>query len=167
MKKRIIAAISLSLFVSAGFASEWNNFLSINQKDDEYFFDAESVEKSKDIVSVWIKSVRTYTADSDGSWSKAIRLRMNCPRRTIQVVSSSTYNSDGKFIKSSSSVGSEEIAIPDSIGDGLLKVVCLADFPKNTPATKDSYFRLKGNDIFLATKIFVELRKSSIDNAPN
>jgi hypothetical protein len=169
MKNGILFGLLLSLFGASAFASEWNNFTTANNHDHEYFFDAASVEKSKDVSTVWIKTVRTYTPDSDGSWATALRWRLNCQKKTIQTLAWSTYDADGKFIKSGSNASSEDAAIPDSIGEGILKASCMADFPKNTPATNPVYFKLDkfNNDIFAATKRFVELRKSRVDNAPN
>lgn len=166
MKKSILFGVVASFLGASAFASEWNSFTSVNHNDVEYFFDAASVEKSKDVVTVWVKSVRTYTVDNDGSWATAFRWRMSCQKRTIQTLTWSTYDADGKFIKSNSNVGSENSVIPDSIGEGVLKTACATDFPKNTSATKDSYFKIESNDIFKATKTFVDFRKSRIDNAP-
>lgn len=167
MKTGIIFVALISLFGSSAFASEWNYFLTVSREDKEYFFDAESVEKTKDTVTLWVKIIQKYKPDADdGSWSTAVQWRMNCQKRTIQFLTFSTYNSDGKFIKSNSTIGQEKSWIPDSIGDWIAKTACMADFPKNTPATKNSYVKIDDNDIFRATKSLVEAERSRTDNAP-
>ena len=88
---------------------------------------------------------------------------MNCTKRTIQTLSSSTYRADGKFIRSYLPSASADVVVPDSVGAGIIKVVCMADFPKITPATKGLYFKISGNDPFATTKNFSEMK---IDKAP-
>jgi len=166
MKTGILFAVLLSLSGTSAFASSWHNFYSANSDDAEYFFDAESVVKAAGIVTVWVKTVQVNSAESDGSWSTAFNWRINCPKRTIQTLNWSTYESTGKFIKSNSNVGQERQVSPDSVGEGVFKAVCMADFPRNTPATKGIYFTLGDNDIFAFTKRLVEIRKGQVDNAP-
>ena len=166
MKTGMLFAALFSISGASAFASEWNNFTAVSTDDAEYFFDAESVNKTKDTVTLWTKSVQKSKPELDGSWSTAYNWRLNCPNRTIQLLSWSAYDSAGQFIKSNSTPGQEKSAVPDSIGAGILKVACMADFPRNTPATQTSYFKIVGNDIFAATKLFVELNNSRVDNAP-
>jgi hypothetical protein len=166
MKSGIIFAALFSLFGTSAFASSWNYLLTISNDDMEYFFDAESVNKTKEVVNLWAKTVQTDKAQDDGSWSVAYNWKLNCAKRTIQLMGWSTYDSTGKFIKSYSTPNTENPVIPDSVGESVLKVACMADFPKNTPSTKNSYFAVANNDIFAFTKRLIEFRKSQIDNAP-
>lgn len=166
MKNGILFAALLSISGASAFASEWNTFMAVGSDDAEYFFDAESVNKTKNTVTLWVKTVQKSKPEPDGSWSTAYNYRMNCPNRTTQVLSMSTYDSTGQFIASNSTSRPEKSAVPDSIGEGVLKIACMADFPRNTPGTKTSYFKIEGNDIFAATKLFVEFYKGRVDNAP-
>ena len=166
MKYGVLFASLLSISGASAFASEWNNFYSVNVDDAEYFFDAESVIKTKSTVTLWTKSVQKSKPELDGSWSMAVNRRINCPNRTTQLLSWSTYDSAGKFITSDSTAGQEKSVVPDSVGAEILKVACMADFPRNTLVTQKSYFKVVGNDVFAATKQIVELYKSQVDNAP-
>jgi hypothetical protein len=166
MKIGILFAALLSLAGTSAFASSWNSILLINLEDAEYYFDAESVLKTKDGVTLWVKNVRKNSPEEDGVWSTALNWRINCQKRTVQMLSWSTYDSTGKFIKSNSNGGSEKPVTPDSIGEEIHKVACMADFPKNTPATKNSYLTVPNNDIFAFTKGLVEYKKSQVDKAP-
>ena len=166
MKKDIFFCTVLSFFGAAAFASEWNNFTSVRSGDTEYFFDAESVNKAKDVVTLWVKTVRKNTPDANGSWATAFQQRVNCQKKTVQTLSWSLYDATGKFLESNSDGGQERSVVPDSVGEAIQKTVCLAAFPKSTPATKNSYFKILSNDVFLATKIFIESDKKLVDNAP-
>ena len=166
MNKEILFAALLSIFWTSAVASEWNNFASVGNQDSEYFFDAESVNKTKDTVTLWVKSVQKSKVDKDGFWSMANNWQINCSKRTIKGLTWSTYDSAGQFIRSNSTGGLESSVVPDSIGEGVLKVACMADFPRNTPSTKTSYFKVGDNDIFAATKRFIELYESQVDKAP-
>ena len=163
MKTTIFFASILSLFSALASASEWNGFEWEGTTEGEYFFDAETVNKTNDSVNLWIKIIRKNKANDDGSWATANNWKMNCTNRTIQTLSSSTYNADGNFIRSFTTSGSANAVVPDSVGAGILKVVCMADFPKITPATKGLYFKISGNDPFATTKNFSEMK---IDKAP-
>lgn len=166
MNKEILFAALLSISWTSAFASEWNSFILVNNEDSEYFFDAESVNKTKDTVTLWVKSVQKSKVDKDGSWSMANNWQINCSKRTLKGLSWSTYDSAGQFIRSNSTGGLETSVVPDSVGEGVLKTACMADFPRNTPGTKTSYFKIEGNDVFASTKQFVEFYKSRVDNAP-
>lgn len=166
MKTGILFAALLSLSGTSAFASSWHNFYSANTDDAEYFFDADSVVKAGGVVTVWVKTVQKNSPESDGSWSIALNWRINCQKRTITILSSSTYDSAGKFIKSNSNVSSETQITPDSVGEGVQKAACMADFPRNTPATKGIYFTLADNDIYAFTRRLVEIKKGQVDNAP-
>lgn len=145
-------------------ASTWN-YLYVGSEDSRYFFDADTVEKAKDkSLMVWIKAVKTVQANSDESWATALRWKFNCTKRTIQTLAWSSYDRDGKFMKSGSNPGTEDVAIPDSTGEGVLKVVCEPNFPNDTSNKK--YFKLGHNDVFLATKNYVDRIKSEVDTAP-
>ena len=166
MKKKFISAIITSLLGVTSFASEWNLISSTGTDDALYFFDAESAVKKFDIASLWVKTVQKVKPDTDGSWSTAYNYKINCKIRTIQLLGWSSYDATGKFIESSSKIGQEKTPTPDSIGDGIYKLTCLSDFPRNTTKTDDFYAKVLDNDVFAATKRFVEYRKSLVDKAP-
>lgn len=152
-----------SLVASNARASTWN-FAWVGNDEVRYFFDADTVEKNKELVTVWIKTVQTATPDNDGTWARALRWRMNCSKRTILSLASSTYDKDGKFIRSGTPSGSETPVVPDSTGESMLKIACEANFPRDTSG--ENYFELNGTDVFQATKNYVDMKKSQVDSAP-
>ena len=148
---------------STAHSSSWH-FLWVGNSETRYFFDAESLEKNKNIVIIWIKTVQVNQGDKDGSWASALRWRIDCTKKTIQTLAASTYDQNGKFMKSTSGVSSEDVVIPDSTGDGVLKVACKPNFPKDTSG--DEYFKLNGVDVFQATRNYAEMQKAQTDTAP-
>lgn len=161
---KLIATIAITITSVNSFASTWN-FMFIGNRESLYFFDADTVEKTRDKnVLVWLKTVNTFKPDADGSWSTASRLKINCIKKTIQTVAWSTYGNDGKFMKSSSNPSLETEVTPDSIGEAILKISCESTFPFDKSEKK--YFKLNVTDIFEFTRRFAEYEKSQIDSAP-
>ena len=158
----LIAGASFFFQVTA-FAATWN-FTWVSSDDTRYFFDSDTVEKSKNVVIIWVKTVQIRQVEKDGSWSTAYRWRINCPKRTIQTLAWSTYDDAGKFIKSGSNPSAEDLVTPDTTGDAMLKVACAANFPRDT--SEKYYFKLDNVDVFQATKNYEVYRKSRIDTAP-
>ena len=156
---------SLLTAASTAYASTWNTFVqAYNEETALFFFDADTVIKQPDSVTLWVKYVHTKAPDSDGSWSTAQRYVIICSKRTAQSQGYSLYDKDGKFIRSSSTLGRVADIVPDSILEGIHKAVCTPDFPKNKSG--DHYFPVKDNDIFSYTRRFMEFRESQKDSAP-
>lgn len=163
MKQRVLISVICALFASPAFASTWH-YIGVGNNDAQLFFDAETVEKNREITTIWMKAVQMTGPGGDGSWSTASRWRMNCSKRTIQILAWSAYAMDGKFIKSNSNPGQETLVIPDSTGEAILKIACEASFPRDTAS--DKYFKVEDNDVFQFTKNYVEYQKSQVDTAP-
>lgn len=162
VKALAFCAIALSC-IRPAIAATWYA-TGFGSEETRHYFDADSVEKSRDIVSLWTKAVQTRKASENGSWASAIRWRINCKRRTIQVLSYSLYDSNGKFLRSGDEPGRETNIVPDSFGEGLSKMSCASDFPKNKSGVE--YFRINDNDVFAATKRWTDWIDSHVDNAP-
>lgn len=160
---RILAATAIHFITSSCQASTWN-FVWVGNDETRFFFDADTVEKSKDITTVWIKTVQVNHPNSNGSWSYAHRWKINCQKKTIQTLAYSSYDKDGRFIRSDSTPGTEDVAVPDSTGEAMMKIACEANFPRDTSNAK--YFKLEGNDVYQATKNYGDYQKSQIDSAP-
>lgn len=165
MKKCLIScAFSLiALLPHPALASSWN-YIDIGLDDAKYFFDADTVVKSKNVVIVWIKTVQVSEANGHGSWSIAARSRMDCEKKTTQTLAASAYDVNGKFIEAYNTPATENAVIPDSKGDLLLKAACDPTFPNDKSQTK--YFKIKNNDVFQATKDIVEYEKAYKASAP-
>jgi hypothetical protein len=149
---------------TSNIASTWNVLVNAGNNESLYFFDADSVDKVREITTIWIKTVRTTSPYNDGSWATALRWRFNCTKKTVQTLSMSNYDIDGKFLKSYPEPSKEESVIPDSNGDIALKVSCQPDFPRNKSGR--DYAVIADNDVFRATREYVEYMKSRKDMAP-
>jgi hypothetical protein len=161
---RLATACSLSLIISIpAEASNWN-YPFIYSNDELYFFDADSVEKTNDFTAVWIKSVRKEGPDASGTLATAMRWRFNCKKHTLQVLSSSMYGKKGVFINSNNNPSNESLVTPDTIGDGMQKVVCAVNFPNDKSGK--FYFKIDNNDVYIATERYMEGMKSLQDDAP-
>ena len=163
-KFKIATLILLTTLASTPVTASTWYFAWAGNEDTRYFFDADSVEKSKDVVVVWVKTVQVSKVDSDGSWSNALRWRFNCVRKTIQNLAISRYGQDGKFISSAAGSSTETLVVPDSTGDAMLKIACKANFPNDK--SEVDYFKLENIDVFEATKNYLKHIKSRTDSAP-
>ena len=160
---RVFGAILATLISGAASASSWH-FAWVGNKETTYYYDAESIERSKDTITVWVKTVQVNRADTDGSWASALRWRFNCSKRTIQSLAVSLYDKDGKFLRSSNNPGAEDAAIPDSTGEAMLKIACKPNFPNDKSG--NDYFKLENNDVFQATRNYADMISSQTDAAP-
>ncbi|MDP1539169.1 MAG: hypothetical protein Q8L72_00745 [Moraxellaceae bacterium] len=158
----LIALAALSVAHGAA-AATW---FGINVSHDEalIFFDADTVERSSNSVTLWVKSVQLSTPDKNGAWSTAYRLKFNCSTRTRQTLAWSDYEDGGKFIRSNNTAGTVAPIYPDSIGEGMLKIVCAAGFPSST--SDEEYWKLFSNDVFEVRDAVVRGRNRSVDTAP-
>jgi hypothetical protein len=169
MRIKILKPIALALVcVSAApvYASEWQMFKKVMTDDSYWFFDRATVSKQGGVVTVWIKSVQDLTQpDSDGSYSTAYKNVYVCSKRTFQRLTYSTYDEDGKFISGNSNRGRATDITPDAINEGILEVICTADFPSNK--SRELYYPAINNDPFKhGTGIFMWSRAQKIDLAP-
>jgi hypothetical protein len=161
-RRSIIA--SFLMLTTIAHASTWN-FALVGDDEVRYFFDSDTVVKTRDRnILMWVKTVKTTKAYSDGSWSIAYRWKINCSKKTLQTLAWSSYGNDGKFIRSGSTLGVEEEVVPDSVGEAMLKIACESNFPNDK--SSNSYFKLEGMDVFQATRNYVEHIKSQVDSAP-
>ena len=162
---RAAAMCTVALTSSSTFASTWNTFVeAYNSETALFYFDADTVIKQSDVVTLWVKYVNTKQPDSDGSWSTASRYVLTCSKRTAQVMTASLYDKEGKFMRSLPNPERPFDISPDSILEGVHKAACTADFPRNKSGTL--YFPVKDNDIYQHTRSFLEYLESKKDSAP-
>ncbi len=159
----IIVFLASALFNQSAVASSWY-YINVYTDSALYFFDKKTVEKGYGTVTLWVKVVQKNKRDTDGSWATASRWRINCSKRTIQNLAMSTYDSDGKFIGSFQSSDYESSVTPGSTGYGVYKISCAANFPNDRD--NKNYFPVDDNDIFSATRRYVESIPVSRDRAP-
>lgn len=167
MRKIIILLAASSISVTTGAsAATWYLSAPVNSKT-LFFFDADTIERSPESVTLWVKSVETTKPDADGSWSTAQLWKFNCSARTAQSLSWSTYNNSGEFIESYNKPASPKPVVPDSIGEAMLKIFCQPNFPRDTSG--NYYFKIDGNDVFKVRDQWVEwvdYQNRQIDLAP-
>lgn len=157
LSKKALPIIATLTICGAANASSWN-WTTIGNDEKDYYFDAESVVRTGNVVILWIKAVQ-----QDLTGSTAIRWRFNCTAKTVHPLGYSDYDSQGKFVKSGPE-GREQAVVPDSVADAFLKISCDPAFPKTN---KDSDFgKIFDNDVLAAQKRVNAYRKSKIDSAP-
>jgi len=161
--KSLVVGCLLAAASASVFASSWHLIFS-SDTDIAQFFDAESVEKSPDGVSVWLKLVRLNAADAQGVWSSAIKWRIHCTKKTIQWLARSEYDQNNKFIRSYEGSPKLKAIVPDSKGDEIARIVCQPDFPRNT--SEKDYIKVENNDVFIAARVWAETLRDMLDKAP-
>ena len=162
-RSTLVLAVALTSCIANVSASTWNLILVGNQ-EALHFFDADTVEKSGNTVTLWTKTVQSRKADSDGSWATANRELFDCSARTIQRLSWSSYNNNGDYIGSSHRPSTPYSPAPDTIGEALLRIACEPNFPRDT--TGKNYFKPTSNDVFKVRDNIVRRLNSQVDIAP-
>ena len=157
---KFIVAVALLICSSVANAANWYMFSSNYSNDSLFFFDHDTVTRHGDEVTLWEKYVRDLDKpDTDGSYSTAMKVTYSCSKRTSRHHTYSTYDKNGDFIRSSQFPGEVTDIVPDSVGEGLLKVVCGKNFPREK--AKGDYFPVKYNDIFAFAKTYFSKLKAS------
>jgi len=164
MRKKLTLIFLLAVSVSAA-ASSWNFISAVNSDSSYYFFDADSIQRESGNILIWVKNVRKTSPDSDGAWATAIRYKIDCRQRNFQNMGASDYDYNNNFIKSYPKVGLVTVPPPDSIGEGIINVVCKSNFPNDKSANAD-YVRILDNDVFAATRRILDAVNGRIDKAP-
>ena len=160
-----LAGMVFLTFSNVCLASTWNTFAKAFNADIAlFFFDADTVTKQGDTVTLWIKYVNTRKPENDGSWSTARKYSFSCAKRTAQAFTASVYDKDGKFLRSSSIVSEIRDVEPDSILEEIQKTACASDFPRNK--SKVQYYPVLDNNVFEHTRVFIDYVDSQIDHAP-
>jgi hypothetical protein len=160
MFKRVMF-IAMSLCSVAAHASNWKVLDSGNNAMVN-FVDAETIDKKGDNITIWWKQIYDEgSVLSDGSYSMAERVVVNCKNKTLQVLMWTDYDKSQKYMSSSSTPGKVAETIPDSVGQGVLKEVCNKNFPSNLSSVKD-------NDIYGFSALYFDNLKNpqKYDPAP-
>ena len=151
-------------FTTQAAASTWNIVIGGWTEHQVFFFDADSVVKQGEFVTVWLKYVKTGEPDKDGSWSSALRTKYDCSKLTMQTLSVSAYDKTGKFVEQYPDADKVREIVPDSLGAKLLVVVCAKDFPNDVSG--NIYSEIRNNDVYAYTKGLLEYLASKRDLAP-
>lgn len=163
--KSIAAALFAVTLMGTASASTWNTFAqAFNSETALYYFDADTVQKQGENVTLWVKYVKTVVPDKDGSWSTASKYVITCGKRKAQVLTSSIYDKNTKFIKTYSTPEAPSDIVPDSILEAIYVAVCTPNFPKDKSGKL--YFPIKNNDIYSHTADFMNYLETQKDTAP-
>lgn len=149
---------------SSASASTWNVFKYAYNDDTVYYFDADTVVKSGDTITLWTKYVRLRTAEKDGSWTTAQRAVYACQKRTFQSSSMSIYDKSGTFMRSFTSTTVPTDIAPDSLGEAILKAACSPNFPRATDQSQ--YWPVPDNDVLEHARAFQAYSETLTDKAP-
>lgn len=147
-------------------SATWNVFNRAFNDKTSFYFDANSVVRIGDLVTVWLKSVQNkkYPVE-DGVYSRAQKTDFSCTKRTAQDNYDSTYDKDGKYIRSYVVPGDIVNITEGTLYAGMLKAVCSPDFPSSS--SKELYFPVVGNDIIKETDIYYKSQEDKkTDIAP-
>lgn len=146
MRKLLFAAVLAALCAHAG-AATWNVFAddSDGMADQVVFFDADSVVRRGDAVTVLFETLRDAETDMGATRYKSLtRLTFDCDARTVQAGDEDESDLDGHTFHRSRTGIPAMRADPDSYEGHWLRAACSATFPK--PQPKDEFSRVPDND---------------------
>ena len=125
----IVLSIILLSFSSVGWGADWQ--FVFQDRTSSYYYDKDDLtQKSKKIIQVWIK--RNLKNGPDGIEEKykgidhIISLEeYDCARHQQRTLSLTTYDQDGKAVRSDHYKKAKwDYIDPDSATDGLLRYTC-------------------------------------------
>ncbi len=146
---RIILFSAAVLCAAQAQASTWK-LLDARGDGQLNFFDADTVEKHGDTVTIWRKMVFDEgKALPGGIYARAEHMVFDCAKKTFQVVEYSDYDKDHKFTSGSRIPSSPDAARKGSVADYLMQEVCSVSFPAPKPPIKD-------NDVYTYAKYLFE-----------
>lgn len=168
VSKEVTAAFVTMCLLTVGSvanAATWYTFNNAQNEYKMYFFDASSVEKKEDNVTLWLKYVNSDQPDNDGSYSTATKTTFSCAGKTYQALNSSIYDKDRKFMRSFPTPGNVNQIEPKTLIAVISEVVCMPNFPKDTSG--EYYFTVKDNNIYShAARYYEDQKARKVDLAP-
>jgi hypothetical protein len=157
--------VSLFVFNANANAADWYAFSKTFTDNKIFFFDRDTVVRSKETTTVWIKALYDVkSTQNDGVYTEAYRYVFDCAKRTLQALQASTYDRQGKFLKSFSEPGSPKEAVPGTVAEGLMTAVCSRRFPDDPKS--DFYVRPTEQNLNQLSVEYFEDQRSKVDNAP-
>jgi hypothetical protein len=152
---RVILLCMAVLWTAPVQASTWK-LMDARGDGQLNFYDADTVEKRGDTVTVWRKMV--FDDDKGlpgGVYARAEHMVFDCAKKTFQVVEMSNYDKNHKFMNGSRIPSQPTAPRVGSVADYLQQEVCNAGFPGDKPPIKD-------NDVYAYAKyLFEGFRKDS------
>ncbi len=136
MFKRLTFVALVAGSISPAQAATWNGFKTAYTDSFLVFFDAETVSRQGDIVTVWLKYVNNPDKpDAGGAYSSAVKEKYFCSTRTSQVFVTATFDKNGAPIMTTSTPSATVDVIPGTIGETMFKIICSPGFPNDTSET--------------------------------
>lgn len=161
MRTKLVSVVVGSMLAFSAHAATWNVIKTIGGERSVFFFDADSLVKRSNGVTIWIKSVQADDApDKDGSYATAMKYNIDCNKRTLQALTMVTYDKTQAPIHTIRKALDPAEAVPGSIGESLVQMTCAKIFPNKQAV---DYTAVPGNDIFTFTKAFFDIKN---DPAP-
>lgn len=166
---KIIFFFVLSIYSVFANAATWV-ILKTYTDNSVNFFDFDTVNKSNNKVTLWVKRVYDENAPGEGEvYSVAEKHLYSCRKRTQLILTTDSYNKESKLISTykspSNMVGSE--VVPDTVGEEMLKEVCAINFPSKEFIIRKSFY-YGTNDIYgFAKKYFEDKKALKDDQAPH
>ncbi|MGX9784454.1 surface-adhesin E family protein [Janthinobacterium lividum] len=118
-------------------AEKLRYMLEFGYKEKVFFLDEESIEKKGKVVSVWVKEVSNQKFIRPGEASYRMTLwEANCSKKTIQALSSASFNSNGDGISATNQPGDLMKIVPETRGAEYHKMFCNPKFPEISSLTK-------------------------------
>lgn len=131
---RLLCGIALLISTSQAVSATWVLIGWPNNLQHIEFYDADSVQRHKQSVTIW-----TRTTWREGAKSKSkiqttvVRTRYNCGKHTKELLNMTGYDSEGNVLNSDSTEYAPDDVIPGSFGEGTYNLVCAPGFPGPTP----------------------------------
>lgn len=159
----VIALLSSGQSIAATWYHIWGQ---LGQQDQAlYFFDFDTVTRSKGVVTLWLKTLRDPDGGPppDGIYETTEKLTCVCSKRTIQVGSSMQYDRQQRVIGSQIKPSPPFDAVPGTVGEAILKVVCSANFPKDK--SDHRYSAVPRNDVPRYAMLIFELNRATAESS--
>lgn len=132
MIRNLIFACALAMFSASVSASEsrWFILFEFSDSKEADFVDGASIVRSGDTLTLWSNQI--FNPDyqpklKDGQIMS--QWRIDCGRRTHQVLSAIVYDWNGSVKYREDKPGPAQTAIPDSFGAKALSIYCAKNFP--------------------------------------
>lgn len=118
-------------------AEKLRYMLEFGYKEKVFFLDEETIEKKGKMVSVLVKEVSNQKFIRPGEASYRMTLwEANCSKRTIQSLSSASFNFNGDAIAATNQPGDLMRIVPETRGAEYYKMFCNPNFPEIASLTK-------------------------------
>jgi hypothetical protein len=121
----VFSALCLAaLPVAPVYAANWV-YVVTSAKNTDYYYDADTLQRSGDQVTVWLRLDHSRDKTKKQRESKDW-YRYNCVKRTFTLLYTVNYYPDGKSVSFSYDTYEQRVnpVVPGSLAEDLLEVIC-------------------------------------------